>query len=67
MEDRERLTVVLRHLNEHNEGHGEDYQRWIELAKGAGLDEVASKIEEAHGHLHRASDALKDALLLIKE
>jgi len=67
MEDRERLVIVLKHLVEHNEGHGEDYERWIELARGAGLDEAAAKISEAHEHVHRASLALKDALTSIKE
>ena len=67
MEDRERLVIVLKHLVEHNEGHGEDYRRWIELARGAGLGEVADKIDEAHEHVHRASVALKDALALVKK
>jgi hypothetical protein len=67
MEDKERLVIVLRHLIEHNEGHGEDYQRWIDLAKQAGLDEAASRIQEAHTHIHRASEALKEALASIRE
>jgi hypothetical protein len=67
MEDRERLTVVLKHLVEHNEGHGEDYERWIDLARHAGLEDVAKKIGQAHEHVDRASDALKAALDLIKE
>jgi hypothetical protein len=62
MEEKERLRVVLRHLIEHNEGHGEDYKRWIELAKTNGLDHVATLISEASAHMSKASDALKKAL-----
>ncbi len=62
MEDRERLRVVLKHLIEHNEGHAEDYKRWIELAKNAGMDTVAGLIREANDHAEKASVALKKAL-----
>jgi len=44
MEDKERLTVVLRHLIEHNEGHGEDYKRWVDLARTSGMGRVATLI-----------------------
>jgi len=67
MEDKERLTIVLKHLIEHNEGHAEDYGRWVELAKGAGMDKVAGLIEEAAAHAERAGVALKAALDLMKE
>jgi hypothetical protein len=62
MEDRERLRVVLKHLIEHNEGHAEDYKRWIELAQNAGMDTVAGLIREANDHAEKASGALKKAL-----
>lgn len=67
MEDKERLVIVLKHLIEHNEGHEEDYRRWIDLAKQAGLDNVASRLDEAHAHIHRADEALKEALASIGE
>jgi hypothetical protein len=66
MEDKERLTVVLRHLIEHNEGHGEDYKRWVELARNCGMDNVATLIEEANGLSYQASAALKKALSLME-
>ena len=66
MEDKERLTVVLRHLIEHNEGHGEDYKRWVELARTSGMDKVAGLIEEASGFTGQASAALKKALALME-
>ncbi len=62
MEDRERLRVVLKHLIEHNEGHAEDYKRWIDLAKNAGMDTVAGLIGEANDHAEKASGALRKAL-----
>ncbi len=66
MEDKERLKIVLKHLIEHNEGHVEDYKRWIDLARQSGMDGIVSLIEEANGHVEKASAALKQALELIK-
>jgi hypothetical protein len=66
MEDKERLAIVLSHLIEHNQGHGEDYRRWIELARNAGMNDIAALIEDANGYVAQASEALKDALDLIK-
>ncbi len=67
MEDKERLTIVLKHLIEHNEGHAEDYGRWIDLAKGGGMDDVAGLIGEAATHAEKAGSALKAAFDLIKK
>jgi hypothetical protein len=67
MEDKERLTVVLKHLIEHNEGHAEDYGRWIDLARGSGMNEVAALIGEAATHAEKAGIALKAALDLMKK
>jgi hypothetical protein len=65
MEDKERLRIVLKHLIEHNEGHAEDYKRWVELAAASGLDEAARLITEAGDHVEKASAALKKALDVI--
>ncbi len=62
MEDRERLKIVLKHLIEHNQGHLEDYTRWIELARGAGLGEVADLLAEAKEHVERAGSVLNRAI-----
>jgi hypothetical protein len=67
MEDKERLTIVLRHLIEHNEGHAEDYARWIDLAKSSGMEDVADLIKNAAGHAQEAGTALKGALDLMKK
>ena len=66
MEDKERLAIVLKHLIEHNEGHAEDYKRWIDLARSNGMAGVAGLIEEANDCVERASGALKRALELIQ-
>jgi hypothetical protein len=65
MEDKERLRVVLKHLIEHNEGHTEDYKRWVDLAQNAGMNTVAGLIREANDHAEKAGGALKKALDLI--
>ena len=65
MEDKERLRIVLKHLIEHNEGHAEDYKRWVELAGSSGTEEAARLIAEAGDHVERAGAALKKALELI--
>ena len=62
MDDKERLRIVLKHLIEHNEGHVEDYERWVELAKNNRLPHVAELISEANRHMGKASEALKTAL-----
>ena len=62
MDDIERLTIVLKHLIEHNEGHAEDYARWIELAKNNRLTRVAELIAEANKQMGKASESLKAAL-----
>ena len=62
MDDIQRLGIVLRHLIEHNEGHAEDYARWIELAKNNRLTRVAELISEANKHMGKASETLKAAL-----
>ena len=62
MDDKERLKIVLRHLIEHNEGHMEDYARWIDLAKNNNLSRIAELIAEASKQMKKASEALKSAL-----
>jgi hypothetical protein len=65
MEDRERLAIVLKHLLEHNEGHEEDYIRWIDLARNAGMNAIAALLEDANRHARQASEALKKAIDVI--
>ncbi len=66
MDDKERLRIVLKHLIEHNEGHVEDYKRWVELARSAGLGDVAELIEQANNYVEKAGAALKTAAELAK-
>lgn len=62
MDDKERIRIVLKHLIEHNEGHKEDYKRWVELARQNGLNDVASLIEEAGSYMEKTGSALDHAL-----
>ncbi|HVN24691.1 MAG TPA: hypothetical protein VMT71_12025 [Syntrophorhabdales bacterium] len=62
MDDIQRLGIVLRHLIEHNEGHAEDYARWIELARSNHLTRVAELITEANEQMKKGSEALRSAL-----
>ena len=62
MDDVQRLGIVLRHLIEHNEGHAEDYARWIELANDNRLTRIAELISEANKQMSKASEALTAAL-----
>ena len=65
MEEKERLRIVLKHLIEHNEGHAEDYKRWVELAVASGMDEAARLIKAAGDHVEKAGAALQKALGLV--
>jgi hypothetical protein len=65
MESKERLTIVLKHLIEHNHNHYEDYTRWIVLADEAGLSEVADLIKKARHHSDQAGIDLSNALKLL--
>lgn len=67
MDDKERLRIVLKHLIEHNEGHIQDYARWIELAKNNRLTRVAELISEANSHMGKSSEALRAALNYLGE
>jgi len=62
MDDIQRLGIVLRHLVEHNEGHAEDYARWIELARNNRLTRVAELMTEASEQMKKGSEALRSAL-----
>ena len=65
MEEKERLRIVLKHLIEHNEGHTEDYKRWVELARSSDMEKAAKYLEEAGKHVEKAGEALKKALDLL--
>jgi hypothetical protein len=67
IDDRERLMIVLKHLIEHNDGHVEDHKRWVEMAKKNGLDKVAELLEEANGYEEKTGNALRQALVLLKD
>ena len=61
MTDAEKLKILLDHWIEHNTAHKEEFERWAQRARGAGLEAVfreieaaAEKLEEANAHLRKA-------------
>jgi hypothetical protein len=58
----EKIPVVIRHWIEHNESHGEEYQRWATIAREEGFDRVETLIIEAIEHIQSANAKLKEAL-----
>jgi hypothetical protein len=61
MTDAEKLKTLLDHWIEHNAAHREEFERWGQRAREAGLEEVsreiaaaAGKLEEVNACLHRA-------------
>jgi rubrerythrin len=59
---REKIPVLIRHWIEHNESHGEEYQRWADIAREEGLERVESLILEAADRIRSANEKLKEAL-----
>ena len=62
MTDAERLRILLDHWVEHNVAHGEEFERWAQRARGAGLEDVAREIEAAVGKLEEANASLERAM-----
>jgi len=62
MEKRGKIPVLIRHWIEHNESHGEEYQRWADIAREEGLEEVGNLILEAVDRIQSANEKLKEAL-----
>ena len=47
--DIDKIRVLLPHWLEHNQSHRAEFGRWAEVARGAGLAEVAELIEQHVG------------------
>ena len=60
--DTEKLQMLLDHWMQHNKDHGEEYQKWAEVASQAGLSETAELIQQAIACLKDADKALAKAL-----
>ena len=62
MEDAEKLPVLLEHWIEHNASHGEEFEKWAQRAREAGLDAVSGEIEAAAEGMLEATRRLRKAL-----
>jgi len=62
MEKSGKIPVLIRHWIEHNESHGEEYQRWADIALEEGLEGVGTLILEAADRIQSANEKLKEAL-----
>lgn len=63
--DAEKLQTLLDHWLQHNRNHGADYQKWVEFAQEAGLNETAALLEQAVASLRDADKALAKALATV--
>jgi len=60
-EDKQKLSILLTHWIEHNEGHAQEFKRWAEKAKV--FDGwVSEELLDAVKHLAEVNDALSNAL-----
>ncbi|MGA2315855.1 MAG: hypothetical protein ABSG71_05690 [Thermodesulfobacteriota bacterium] len=65
MDQKKKLSVVIEHWIEHNEGHIGEYKKWAQTAGELGLDLVKAEIEEAVGKLSQSNQHLEKALKVI--
>ena len=61
MKEAEKLQILLKHWIEHNSAHEEEFERWVEKAHQAGLEEVSRQISGAVESLRQASCCLRQA------
>ena len=67
MEVAEKLKVLLEHWIEHNAAHGEEFEKWAQRAKEAGLKEVSGDISAAAENLQKATRYFHSALIHLEE
>jgi len=60
--DIDKIRVLLPHWLEHNQSHRAEFGRWAEVARGAGLAEVAELIEQAMAKMAAVDVLLARAL-----
>lgn len=62
MNEMAKLQVLLGHWIEHNQEHSEEFVRWAQRARAAGLEEVARPIAAAARSVGEATRCLRQAL-----
>ncbi|THB71421.1 MAG: hypothetical protein D6B25_18560 [Desulfobulbaceae bacterium] len=64
MENKEKLRVLLQHWIEHNNGHSEEFNKWLEIMKTEGHREITESLEAAIDQMNGVSKTLMETLAL---
>ena len=67
MEDREKLTHLLKHWIEHNQEHAAEFRQWAVKAGDIGNESVVNNILEAANQLEKADEFLSSALTAMND
>ena len=62
MDDRGKLSIIIKHWIGHNESHIEEYRQWAEKAGEMGLERVKARILKAMEEMAQSNSLLKEAL-----
>ena len=62
MDQKKKLSIVIEHWIEHNEGHLGEYKKWAQTAGELGLNLVKAEIEQAVEKLSQSNKHLEKAL-----
>jgi len=62
MDDRGKLTIIIKHWIEHNEAQLAEHRQWAQKAEELGLGRVKSQITEAMAAIGQANALFKEAL-----
>lgn len=62
MDDREKLSIIIKHWIEHNESHIEEYRQWAKKAGEMNLAGVKARITAAMEAIIRSNSRLGEAL-----
>ena len=62
MSEIEKLRIILPHWIEHNNSHGEEFEKWAKIITDTNEPEIASYIAKAQACMNEANQALRKAL-----
>ena len=62
MDQKKKLSVIIKHWIEHNESHMNEYKKWAQTAGELGLDSVRAEIEKAMAKISQSNEHLERAL-----
>lgn len=64
MENKEKLRVLLQHWIDHNEGHRDEFDKWLTVIKAEGHREIADSLAGAIAQMAGVSKTLRQTLEL---